>query len=304
MEDKFNFENNDNFNLLLIKPNTISQFNYTETNYLDNIITMNDTYEDILFNSENFIDLLHEQLISKNKEKKELELFTQVILEIPNYIYEIIYMQNLTETDDELNELGTLLNTNGENIYGNILLLKTFIPSLSNSLLIKDTFKEDIKIILNSRANINIVTFNDNEWSNQNIPWSNQNIPWSNQNIPSNLDEFAKTFFEDRYSRCEVPFLLHNINIWYEICEGCSLSSCGKVIEKPIYKCFWFTKINDNYNGNLSLDEVQKIIKLSYKLDFPFKAKDDWLIDETDKFNRKVIKNKYKILDLAYDSLC
>ena len=94
MEDKFNFENKDNFNLLLIKTNTISQFDYNDKNYLDNIINM-DIYENVLFNSDNFTDLLYDKLISKYKKEvllKELELFTQVILEIPDYIYEIIYV--------------------------------------------------------------------------------------------------------------------------------------------------------------------------------------------------------------------
>ena len=39
-------------------------------------------------------------------------------------------------------------------------------------------------------------------------------------------------------------------------------------------------------------------------MDFPFNAKKEWLDDEKDEFSRKVIKNKYKILDLAYNELC
>jgi hypothetical protein len=300
MEDKFNFENKDNFNLLLIKTNTILQFDYNDKNYLDNIINM-DIYENVLFNSDNFTDLLYDKLISKYKKEvllKELELFTQVILEIPDYIYEIIYIKNLIDKDEEsnnnlLNELGTLLNTNGENIYGDIILMKTYIPSLSDSILIKDTFKEDIKIILNSRVNINIVIFEDNEWSNI--------------YIKGKIEDYANNFFEDKYYKCEIPFLLHNINVWYEICEGCSLLTCGKIIEKPVYKCLWFTKIYESpektYNGNLSLDEVKKIIKISYKIEFPFKVKDEWIKDEFDKYRRKIVKNKFKILDLVYNEL-
>ena len=68
MEDKFNFENKDNFNLLLIKTNTILQFDYNDKNYLDNIINM-DIYENVLFNSDNFTDLLYDKLISKYKKE-------------------------------------------------------------------------------------------------------------------------------------------------------------------------------------------------------------------------------------------
>jgi hypothetical protein len=287
MEEKFKFENTNNFNMLLITPNIISLFDHNDLNYLENIINLN-VYENIIFNSENFIDLLSEKL-EISKYNKELELTTQVILEIPNYIYEIIYIKELKDTDDKINEIGNLLNTNGENIYGNLLLMKTYIPSLSDSILIKDTIKEDIQTILNARAYINIVIY-DNEWTNKFVK-------------SNNLEEFANIFFEDKYYKCEMPFLLHNINIWYELCDGCSKTLCGKLLERPIYKCIWFTKINEDYKGNLSLNEVNKIIKLSNILEFPFNPTEDMLKDEFDSYKRKIIKNKYKILDKVYNDI-
>ena len=114
---------------------------------------------------------------------------------------------------------------------------------------------------------------------------------------------FAKTFFEDRFYKCELSFLLHNINIWYEICDGCSKNTCGKILEKPIYKCIWFSKLTDNYLTSIYLDEVKRIINLSTKIDYPFKVKDEWVKEEIDEYNRKIIKNKYKILQIAENNL-
>ena len=36
----------------------------------------------------------------------------------------------------------------------------------------------------------------------------------------------------------------------------------------------------DEFRGSLSLDEVQKIIKISHHLEFPYTTKDEWIIDE------------------------
>lgn len=288
MEDKFKFENNNSFTLVLIKPNSIEHLDWLDSNYTINISQL-DIYENLSCTSDNFIDLMHEKLlIAKYNQHENVEVTTQVINESFNYIYEILYVESLTSKDNDINEVATLLNTNGENIYGNAILMKTYLPSLSKNNLIVDCVQNNIKDILYTRANTNIVIY-DGEWNNL--------------EIKGNLEDFAKTFFDDTFHRCEIPFLLHNINIWYEICDGCSKDICGKVLEKPIYKCIWFTMVNDEFRGNLTLDEVNKIIKISNVFDFPFTPKSEWIEDETDEINRKVIKNKYRILDLAYQEL-
>jgi hypothetical protein len=286
MEDKFKFENKNEFNIILIKPCIIDNLDWNDLKYSDNISNL-DIYEDISCNSENFIDIIYEKLLISKYDNNNLEVNTQIINELPNFIYELLYIENFSE--NEFNGVATLLNTNGEKIYGNAILMKTFLPSLSNSILIVDSNNKNIKDILDSRVNINIVIYENDEWYNK--------------KIKGNFEDFTKTFFEDRFYKCEISFLLHNINIWYEICDGCSKNTCGNILEKPIYKCFWFTKINDEIYGNLLLDEVKKIIKISNVLNAPFLAKPEWITDEIDEIKRKIIKNKYKILDLAYNEL-
>jgi len=289
MEDKFKFENKNNFNMLLIKPNNINELNWYDNEYTSKIANL-DIYEDLISNSENFIDMISEKLlISRYKNKDNIEVITQIISEIPNYIFEIIYVDKLNENDNDHNETGTLLNTNGEKIYGNIILIKTYIPSLSKSIIIEDCYQDSIKNILDNRVNTNIVLYDSNQWSNY--------------KVKGNLEDFAKEYFDDNFFKCEIPFLLHNINIWYEICDGLPKNLCGKILEKPIYKCIWFTMINDEFRGNLYLDEVNKIIKVSNVLDFPFNVKSEWVEEEKDEINRNIIKSKYKILDLAYYEL-
>jgi len=167
--------------------------------------------------------------------------------------------------------------------------MKTLLPSSSDETILCNSEKINIKEILDNRVKTNAVIY-DGEWSNT--------------IIKGNIDDFAKSFFDEEYKKFESSFLLHNINIWYEPCDGCSTKTCGKILERPIYKCLWFTMITDEYRGSIYLDEVKKIIDISNKMDFPFNAKKEWLDDEKDEFSRKVIKNKYKILDLAYNELC
>ena len=224
--------------------------------------------------------------------KQILDVFSNYFKKYENILVDMDGERNideLTEKDDFINNIASLLNTNGNKVYGNAFLIKTHVPSLSKSILITNTIINNIKEILDNRVKTNIVIY-DGEWSNK--------------IVIGNLDDFAKSFFDEEFKKFETPFLLHNINIWYELCDGFSTKICGKILERPIYKCFWFTMITDEYRGSIYLNEVTKIIEISNKIDFPFNAKKEWIDDEKDEFSRKVIKNKYKILDLAYHELC
>ena len=61
-----------------------------------------------------------------------------------------------------------------------------------------------------------------------------------------------------------------------------------------------FTMLTDTIRGNITLNEVNKIIKLSTVLEPPYKPDDKWLSDEKDIHGRNIIKNKYRILDNTY----
>jgi len=284
---KLNFENKDAFNMLLIQINNMSELKWDNPNYLNDITNLS-SYKIINTKPENFLDNIVDFLdVNKYNTKGDFMIETQIISEFPEYIYELIYINNFPKEDELKNDLATLLITNGETIYGNVLLLKTFLPINNNQMLLVDSKVDDIKFILETRTNTNVVLYDSDEWTNK--------------IIIGNMDDFAKSFFENEsFLKYEFPFLSHNINIWYQKLDGGNnINICGKILEKPIYKCIWFTMISDEYRGSLLLDEVQKIIKLSYYLDYPYKPLEEWRNEEKDIYNRTIIKNKYRILEIA-----
>jgi hypothetical protein len=57
---------------------------------------------------------------------------------------------------------------------------------------------------------------------------------------------------------------------------------------------------SDNYRGNITLDEVKKIISLSKVLS-DYKTPSELLDEKNDSLGRKIIYNKYKVLDYISD---
>lgn len=281
---ELNFENKNDFNFILININNLESFKWSEPNYLDNILGLdiystNNTNPEIFLN--NVIDALD---VNTHNENSDAMIETQLIAEFPEYIFEMVYINNVKKEDKYKNDLASLLIRNGETIYGNAIIFKTSLPVDNENNLFVDINKTDIKFILENRIKTKVVIY-DGEWKEI--------------EVIGNLEDYAKEFFDDIYLKFESPFLKHNINIWYEKLDGVNSYVCGKILNKPIYKCLWFTMISDEYRGSLSLNEVNTIIKLSNHLIFPYEPPSEWLIDEKDVYGRDKIKNKYRILEKA-----
>ena len=316
MENNFTFENKDDINILLIKPYDITNLDWSCDDYTQQIIDL--PYYDIIktnpdkffFDINNYLDIQKHQVFS-------FEIITEIIAEEPYYIYELLYIKKNNETDNigtdnigtdnigtdnigtdnigtdnklEFNGIASLLNTTSEiKIYGPVILLKTYLKSLSKEMILENVTQHDIKLILDNRIKTKIVTFDDE---------------WKEEIVIGNLETFANKFFDDNtYKKIEMAFLLHNINIWYDTIDNSKLRICGKLIDKPIYKCIIFTMKSDEYRGNIYLNEVTKIIELSNILEYPFKSDEKWTFDEIDDYGRNIIKNKYRVLDHAYNDL-
>lgn len=279
------FENTDEFNLLLIKTNQINNLDYSSINYTQEIIDL-PIYENIKSSPQQFNYDLHKYLnIEKFNQDSQVDVICQLISEEKNYIYELLYLVLLDKKkiNDDINEVGNLINTKDEKIYGNAILMKTYLPSNSDSMLVSNIELKDIKKILDDRLQTKIVIYDDE---------------WKEDICIGNIDDYAQNFFEDNFVKFEIPFLLHNINIWYEPNEFLKNNKlCGKLISKPVYKCIWFTQISDEYRGCITLEEVMDIIKISNHLEFPYSVKEDFVKEEYDSLGRKIIKNKYKILE-------
>ena len=72
-----------------------------------------------------------------------------------------------------------------------------------------------------------------------------------------------------------------------------------KLLDKKIESAVIFTKISEEYRGNITLNEVKKIIQLSNTLE-NYIPKGEWVSEEKDNMGRTIIKNKYRVLDYAW----
>jgi hypothetical protein len=75
---------------------------------------------------------------------------------------------------------------------------------------------------------------------------------------------------------------------------------CGSLINKNIEKCIIFTMKSEEFRGNITLDEVKKIVYLSDKLS-NYQTPSELLEEKNDSLGRKIIYNKYKVLDYLYN---
>jgi hypothetical protein len=280
-------ENKNNFNIICIKPNDISSFDYNDPAYLKNIFTLNN-YKELPINPEKFTEDIGNFLDIKKHD--EIEAKIQFISEDTEHVYEMLYVDIPKEKQKKEieNQLASLINTNGDNIYGNAIILKTHLPLNSNNMCFQDITVEDLQRLLFYRANNIIVTYNDELWKEN--------------TVSGDINIFADNFFgEDKYriKKKEIAFLMHNINIWYTTFEYAEEKICGNVINDKIDKCFWFSKMTDIYRTNLKLDEVKKIIKLSEVLE-SYEPSKELMKDEIDNIGRKIVKNKYRILNKVY----
>jgi hypothetical protein len=126
--DKIVLENKNNFNFLTISLNDISSLNWADPKYIDNILELN-IYSVITTKSEEFLNDIVKYLdVNKYNDKGDSMIETQLIAEFPDYIYEMLYINNIENKDEYKNDVGTLLITNGEKIFGNVVIFKTYLP--------------------------------------------------------------------------------------------------------------------------------------------------------------------------------
>jgi len=290
--NKIKLENKSDFKLLLIKANKIDKMTWTDPNYINDILN-SDYVKEVTFSPGKFAEDLGTSL---DVEKYELpDVKCNLFYEEPDYHYEILYIDLLpTYKKVELeNQFSLLLQNNGDNlIFGNALIMKTYVPvNDMNFMKISDINKDDIKRILEDRINTKVITFDNGDYEEKKIIGS--------------VEQFAETFFdeEDKYiiQKMELPFLRHNINIWFTKFEYGFEKVCGDLLKHlVINKCIVFTLINDNIRGNISMDEFNKIKYLSEKLE-NYKVPEDLNEEEKDNIGRLLIKNKYRILDNVYN---
>ena len=290
--DKLKFENKEDFQLLLVKPNNIEIFEWSDPNYLNNIMK-SDFVSTVKFSPNTFPKNIAENLDIQKYELPDVKV--TLIHEEPNYHYELMYLQLLPKykTKELENQFSLLLQNSGdEKIYGNVLIMKSYVPIENlSSIKIIDTGSNDIINLLNNRINTNVILFDTGDYQEK--------------RLFGPIDKFAETFFdeEDSYKiqKMELPFLKHNINIWFTKFEYGYEGVCGDLLKHlVINKCIVFSLINDNVRGNLSMDEFNKIKLVSTKMD-KYNVPEDLMEEEFDDLGRPLLKNKYRILEHVYN---
>jgi hypothetical protein len=287
--DKIKMENNNDFEVLVIKPGSIQSVSWMDPNYSNKLVEL-DLFKSVTTNQDNFFEVMATNLDVDKYKVKDLHVKNEIIGEEPYYVYEMIYIDLEKEpqyhTDDNSNEFASLLNINGDKVYSNVIIFKNYLPSFTDSMYLETVTKNDIARLLRKRVHTTIVTCDEGKWTEC--------------ESVGDLNNFAEQFFDDeKYDKLEIPFLMHNINIWYTTALDGDKTLCGTLIKQPIDKCIWFTMKTDEYRGNLTLDEVKKIIYLS-KILSSFMTPSEHTEEKIDNIGRKIINNKYKVLDLIY----
>ena len=275
--------------LLIIKyGNIIDGISWEDDDYSKKISEL-DTYDTYITTNEKFVDALGEKIeIDKITDIPNITIKKSIICEFPTCIYEMMYidLEDVKNKDEtKINNIATLLNTNGDIVYYHAILIKTNIETLSENMIVDNIYSIDIQYILYNRVHTNIIIY-DTEWKSVMLKGS--------------MEEYCDCFFEYlRYKKFEIKFLLHNINIWY-IENKYDESICDNLINIGIDKCVIFIKDSPNIRGHITLEEVKKILSLSKVLS-DYQVPIELTTDKRDNYGRNIIYNKYKILDYVYD---
>jgi hypothetical protein len=285
-KEEIKMDNSANFLAMLIKPNEISNFDFNSTTYLEDIFKNN--YEIFEIEPDNFMETIGTKL-KVNEYKIENKINTvknNVFHQDQNNLYEILFINFEKQfQNNNVNELASLINIEGDQIYGSAIILKTSIPVENLEMKFVDIKLEDIINCLSIRKEPLAVIMEDGEYYEQRI---------------GDIDIFALKFFGDEYyEKKELGILQHNLNLWYSKSDyGEKLTN---LVNVKVDKCIFFSFQYQNYRCDLTLDEVKKLIKLADKNIMTVEGK--LLEEETDNIGRIINKNKFRILNITYNNI-
>lgn len=297
-ENNYYLENTESFDAILIKSNMLDQeeHDWANADYMETLF--NTEYCSIIKMSADPKQFLADIAINLENDIYEEPYITPHIIGFDkNHTYELIY-NTFTPGKENLenikyNYIASVIDMQGENIFGNAILLKLTTPHTDFTSKYSSISKKDIVSFLNTRVHTKVVIYEDDMFREE--------------EISGDTDYFAKIFFEEDESmlvKVELPFLKHNINIWYVKDEYGEADVFGKLINEKhkVFKGVIFTNVTINQRGNITVDEVKKIIYLSHKLENYTLAENLQLVNaEDDINNKKIIKNKYRILEKIYN---
>jgi hypothetical protein len=290
-ENKVKMTNKEPFTLLVIKPNQIKDRDWSDINYLHDLV--NDKFCNYLsVHPDDYIEFMGKHLELDKYFQPYIKI--EVIFEEKDYITEIMYVEVKKEDEDkyELNEFANLLNIGEDKIFGSVIVNRTFVSSSNNDMYLDNITPEKLHNSLHKRANTTVILYDSDTES------------FKEEDVFGPIDVFSEKFFGDKkynIKKIDLKFLQHNLVIWYTEDEYGTSDIIGNLIPKNINvdKMIVFSMWTEDYRDSLYLDEFNKIIKLSNKLkDFITPA--EYNKEEKDNLGRNIVKNKYKILEIIY----
>lgn len=276
--------NNDKFQVLLVEPNNIESYDWAAPDYIKSILSEEYShFNSVSRDQSEFLINLAELLKFKNFNEPTIE--SHIIAQEKDYVYEIVYMKYLPSKENidniKPNGVGILFDQQGDDVFNNVVFLKLRKPLDGSESYYEDITIKDLEHIMRKRLWTSVVIYDDDIYREE--------------EITGPIEIFAEIFFEDDYNRIkkkELPFLKHNINIWYlEDNDFGTKEVCGNLLENnpKIFKCFFFSKITEDRRDNLTKEEVLKILELSKKLN-------NYILDINENDLNELKKNKFEIL--------
>lgn len=282
---KIKFFNDKAFYITIIDENeyNINKLDWNSPNYIHNLISQPFIKTELL-TSDIFFDYIGKTF---NANENNI-LVTETIGEEPLYNYQMIYMDKINN-NNKVNHFATMINIKSDVIQGKAVLIKNYIATLNNEIKFDNMDSNALHKMIKSRG------------FNTLVLWDDESKKWHEEEIYGSVEIYAKKFFEDeQYKTCEIAFLKHNLNILYTISDYGESDVCGTLLNCKVEKVLIFTMLTNEFRGDITKQEIEKIIKLSTVLTPPFKPENKWFEDEKDEHGRAIIKNKYRILDNVY----
>lgn len=289
MENVFEVMEN-KFEIIVIKPNMIEHLDYNRVDYVSDIIN-HDCYVNKSTNSEDIGIIFAEYLNTENY--LGCNALTNKCYETSEYLYEICFMDipHDKKNNSTYNQIATILDVTSEHIFGNAILLKTYLPLKTMDMKLVSVKKDDIKEILNARVNHQGV-FIDTDSNLKQITF---------RDIKSKLNELLDEDIKN-LAKIEIPFLKHNFIMFY--CKD-SLDQenilVKDVAQKKVYgDVFIVSMLTDSIYTNILVDEVKKILAISKLGEKAWLSKSEYDDIDKDELGRTLIKSKYRILDKKF----
>jgi hypothetical protein len=263
----------------VISPNKIDhKMKHSDPNFLSlalsSVMIKELNPDNFLQDYENFIEY-KKYLLDETK--------NHVIYEYKDNIYELFFgvKNDGKKLEETRNDLGTLLDIEGNYVFGNCILIKSQVSNTDIKMV--DISKEDIHDLLFRRGNPHCITWIGEEFYEAMI---------------KNLDDYIKHIFgEDKVYTKEIIICNYSLTIYYNKNEYGEIA-IPNFIDTPSDYMVIVSNWTDKLLESLSLEEfnmIKKLLTLN-KLEF-----DKEIVKEKkDSLGRDIIYTKYNILKTMY----